>query len=55
MNLICCDEPCLHQKEGYCTLHTAGPVSSQANEHCPYYESKDETKADKPIRATPLK
>ena len=52
MNLIYCDEPCQHQKEGYCTLHSAAPVSLQGNSRCPYFEKMVKSQ---PIRIIPSK
>lgn len=37
MNLIQCDEPCRHQKDGYCALEEAGRISTKGKDCC-YFE-----------------
>ncbi len=41
MNIILCDENCIHQKEGYCNLTCCQYVANSAENSCPYF-CKDE-------------
>ncbi|WMJ22820.1 hypothetical protein RBG61_12595 [Paludicola sp. MB14-C6] len=40
MNLITCKEDCLYQKEGYCKLNVAAPISSVKVNGCNYYKKR---------------
>ncbi|MEM0529370.1 hydroxymyristoyl-ACP dehydratase [Zongyangia sp. HA2173] len=37
MNIVACDKPCLHQKDGYCTLEKVPYITSSKEKGCLYY------------------
>lgn len=39
MNLICCDQNCLHQKDGYCALNHITQLSGSNQGGCGYYRA----------------
>lgn len=45
MNLICCDQNCRHQKEGYCTLNQITQLTSSPQGGCGYFRRPDESAA----------
>lgn len=42
MNLIACDKPCLHQKDGYCSLEKVTFVTSSKEKGCLHYIDSSE-------------
>jgi len=40
MNLITCDQNCAYQKDGYCRLSGAAPVSAAPVAGCSYYQKR---------------
>ena len=38
MNIVACDKPCLHQKDGYCTLEKVPYITSSKEKGCLYYQ-----------------
>ena len=42
MNLICCDQNCRYQKEGYCTLNEITQLAQFPRGGCGYYRQPAE-------------
>ncbi|MBQ2756153.1 MAG: hypothetical protein IJF27_05730 [Oscillospiraceae bacterium] len=47
MNLITCDNRCIHQKDGYCCLDPAHLLSSAKTDGCCYFVAADSSKTQK--------
>lgn len=45
MNLICCNEHCKYQKDGYCFLENPGTIYISESDCC-YYEPKNKKAFD---------
>lgn len=41
MNLICCDQKCLYQKEGYCTLNEITQLTKSPQGGCGYFRQAE--------------
>jgi|GEM_PF-866455 len=44
MNMIICNEKCLHQKEGYCALTGVAQITNALSSPCCYYEDMGKDK-----------
>lgn len=46
MNIILCDENCVHQKEGYCNLTYLQYVANSSRNSCPYFCKYEKNKSN---------
>ncbi len=46
MNIILCDENCIHQKEGYCNLTYLQYVANSSKNSCPYFCKYEKNKSN---------